>query len=213
MGQMDYSPSEARGGVIKLAIDDPPKAMAAALAISDPWYGSQALAWVGRYWPGDDFLTVLDKALEVSRNQPDPYRVVAVSAWPIRAFIERGAPNRIKVLVPSLCELSDKIENLGSRSNALLLLLESTIVTEKEIWLPVLHKLLDASFPVINWRQATNLRHAIFVLFSVDRELAQEVLNKLPDHRLKGRIENRLKEIDIGHYLPRLFFWVRTETV
>jgi hypothetical protein len=208
---MTLTQADARGLVTKMAAVNPLAALESARAITEPWFACQALAWTGRYWPQSDFAKILDEALQTIEQDRDPFRVVAGAAWPIRAFIERGAGERIRNIVPELILRSSEIANMGSRSEALLTLFQAVALAEKDMWRPVLDELVRVSFPFVNWRQPRNLRLVVLMLVNVDNDVAQDVLSGLPDGRLKSQITNRLQTEDSRHHTPRKFFWVNAD--
>ena len=64
---MSDNPAQARDRAISLAHSDPSAAITLAREINDPWFACQALAWVGRFWPGDDFESVINEAFEIGQ--------------------------------------------------------------------------------------------------------------------------------------------------
>jgi hypothetical protein len=70
----------------RLASDQPAQALRLAQAIEAPWFRSQALSHVGRYWPDETYNRILVEAMRSADAQDGIYKQVAVSAWPIRVF-------------------------------------------------------------------------------------------------------------------------------
>jgi hypothetical protein len=204
---MSDNPTQARDRACSLAHSDPSAALTLAREINDPWFACQALAWVGRFWPGDDFETVINEAFEIGRKCSDPYRVVASAAWPVRALIERGASSQISTIVHPLLALANEIPSLASRSEALFLLFQATRPGMQTDWLPVLEGLIEASFPTVHWRQSRALSEAILIVAAEDSRLANDILHRLPEGKLKTQIEKRLNTLDLTNNRPRVFFW------
>ena len=201
------SPKQARDSAASSARRDPSAALTLARQINDPWFACQALSWVGRFWPSDDFETVLNEAFEIGRKCSDPYRVVASAAWPARAFIERGASSRISAILHPSLAVANEIASLASRSEALFLLFQATKPGMQTNWLPVLEGLMKASFPTLHWRQSRNLSEAILIVAAEDSSLANDILRQLPEGKLKTQIEKRLNKLDPTIPRLRLFFW------
>ncbi len=199
--------TQDRDRAASLVHSNPSAALALARQIADPWFACQALAGVGRFWPSDDFEAVINEAFEIGRKCSDPYQVVASAAWPVRALIERGVSNQISTAILSLLALADQIESLASRSEALFLLFQATKPDLQTNWLPVLEELAKASFPTVHWRQRRNLRDAILIAAIEDRRLANDILSRLPDGKLKTHIEKRLSTLDSTDGYVRAFFW------
>ena len=203
----DY-PTQDRDRAISLARSDPSAALTLAREISDPWFACQALAWVGRFWPGDDFETVINEAFEIGRKCSDPYRVVASAAWPVRDLIERGASSQISTMVLPLLALANEIPSFASRSEALFLLFQAAKPGMQTNWLPVLEELIKASFPTLHWRQSRSLSEAVLIVAAADSRLANDILHRLPESRLKTQIEKRLnRPLHPTNTRLRAFFW------
>ena len=189
----------------RLAPTDPTRALATARAIEDPWFKCQALAWVARFAPDDQFIRIIKEALRVCRAEVDPYRVVAPAAWPIRAIVER---NRLEVLpsvIPDLLLRAKDIEILASRSEALFLIFQAVFPAGREHWLEVFQSLREASTPLKSWRQRRNLCDALLIVYGEDKPLAQETISGLDDLKLKTKIERLLTTSEPR--VPRPFFW------
>jgi hypothetical protein len=197
--------TQQRDAAGRLAPTDPTRALATARAIEDPWFACQALAWVARFAPENQFIIIIRESLRVCRAEVDPYRVVAPAAWPIRAIVERNRLEMLPSVIPELLLRAQDIEILASRSEALFLLFQAVFPSGRENWLAVFQSLREASTPLISWRQRRNLRDAILIVWGEDKPLAQEILNALDDVKLKKKVEKLLATSEPG--VPRAFFW------
>lgn len=83
----------------RLASDQPARALSAAQAIDAPWLRRQALCHVARHWPDEKYDGILTEAVRAADSQDEIYEQVAVSAWPIRAYLERGNANPAQALL------------------------------------------------------------------------------------------------------------------
>jgi hypothetical protein len=189
----------------RLAPTDPTRALATARAIQDPWFACQALAWVARYAPDQQFIKIIKESLRVCSTEIDPYRVVAPAAWPIRAIVERNRSEMLPSVIPELLLRAKDIEILASRSEALFLLFQAVFPAGRENWLAVLQSLREASTPLISWRQRRNLCDAILIVWGEDKPLALEILSALDDLKLKKKIEKL--QVTSQLHVPRPFFW------
>jgi hypothetical protein len=189
----------------RLAPTEPTRALAAARAIDDPWFACQALAWVARFAPDNQFSKLIRESLHACNSADDPYKVVAAAAWPIRAIVERNHADMFPAIIPGLLLRAKEIDNFGSRSEALFLLFQAVFPAGRANWFPVLQSLREASRPLINWRQRRNLRDAVLIVWAEDQPLAQEIINDLNDSKLRGKIERLLETSE--SYAPRPFFW------
>ena len=204
---MTESPTQARDRAISLARSEPSAALTLSREINDPWFACQALAWVGRFWPADDFETIIIESFEMGRRCSDPYQVVASAAWPVRALVERGTSNQISAIALPLLTLANEIASAASRSEALFLLFQAAKPSEPRNWLPILEELVKASFPTLHWRQNRALREAILIVAAEDGGLAHDIVHRLPEGRLRTQIEKRLNALDSTTAYPRVFFW------
>jgi hypothetical protein len=202
---MMSSTTQARDQVSRLAKSDPAAALTVARSIDDPWFGTQALAWAARFGPSDRVEAVTDEALRRARTSDDPYRVVASSAWPLRALVERGLFTGLPAHISRLLTQSERIENRASLSQALFLIFEATAPADRRIWLPILERLISTSHPVVHWRQRRNLRDAILVAATRDLSLARERCDQVQDTKARRQIEIGLAGSKLQK--PREFFW------
>jgi len=199
------SATQQRDSAGRLAPTDPARALATARAIADPWFACQALAWVARFAPEDQFISIIKESLLVCRAEVDPYRVVAPAAWPIRAIVERKHLKLLSSVIPDLLLRAEDIQILSSRSEALFLLFQAVFPAGGVSWFPVFESLRMASTPLISWRQRRNLGDAILMIWNEDQPLAQEILSALDDVKLKKKVEKLLATSE--PVVPRAFFW------
>ena len=109
------------------------------------------------------------------------------------------------IIVARTLPLARSIENLGSRSAALMLLFQAVLPYDRDIWRPVLDELIDASEPVLNWRQRRNFRDVFQLLLGKDRALAHDLMDSVSDQALRAIAD---KAIKVGaSAAPRPFFW------
>ena len=197
--------TKQRDSAISLACTDHARALARARAIEDPWFACQALAWVARFGPENQFIKIIKESFRVCKDEVDPFRVVTPSAWSIRAIVER---NRLDQLSSPMHELSLRardIELLASRSEAIFTLFQAVFPAGRKYWSAVFQSLREASTPLRSWRQRRNLGDAILLVWGEDHALAQEVLSALDDEKLKRKIERLSASPE--PQLPRAFFW------
>jgi len=199
------SATQQRDRAARLAPGDPALALSTARAIHDPWFACQALAWVARFGPEEEFAKTVYESLRVVRDEVDPYRVVAPSAWPIRAIVERDHMELLPSVIPELLLRAEEIELMVSRSEAVFLLFQAVFPAGREHWLPVLDSLRQASTPLISWRQKRNLADAIMIVRSEDEQLAFEIYDAVDDQKLKRKITKMWAIPEL--HLPRKFFW------
>lgn len=203
---MSLTPTSQRQLSISLAVKDPQQALVVARSIEDPWFRCQALAYVARYWPGKDYETFLREASKAADSQDNWYKRVTVSAWPIRAYLERGSQAPAKSLLERYATEASNIENMGGRSEALLMLFQAAKPFDRKLWEPVFRALVQASEPALAWRQLRNIRNAIAMVAADNPKLVQEAISRLADEKTVAAIK---RDVENGKTAePRPFFWL-----
>jgi hypothetical protein len=206
MREMSLTPTGQRELAMSLVAIDPKHAVSVARAIQDPWFRCQSLAYAARYWPGEDYARLLKEALKAADSQENWYKRVTVSAWPIRAYLERGCQTSAQKLLEKYSAAAGNIENNGGRSEALLMLFQAAKPYNRSLWQPVLWALVRATEPAITWRQIRNIRNALAMVSADTPSLVQEALRRLSDEKIVARIT---RDIEIGKTAePRQFFWL-----
>lgn len=150
--------------VIKSAQSDNEHALKLARKIDDPWYRTQALAWVARYAPNGKIEKLGREALDSASEQVDPYKVVAASAWPVRALIERDLGEVAEEAIVRLLDLSERIDHPVSRLEALFLLWEAVYLLGDGMRRQVRDKLVAACRAADSWKAGDRLSWAATIL-------------------------------------------------
>ena len=116
------NPTSGRDLVFKKAKTEHGEALECARLIAEPWFRAQALAAVARYAGDQRVEAIAQEALDAASEQDDSYKVVAVSASPTRALIERQRTQKVEQIALQLLALSDRIDHPVSRLEALFML-------------------------------------------------------------------------------------------
>lgn len=200
------TPTGQRQLAIDLIARAPEQAASVARSIEDPWFKCQALAHVARYWPDNQYESFLREAVKTGDSQINWYNRVSVSAWPIRAYLERRNPQPAEMLLRRYTDEARHIENMGGRSEALLTLFQAAKPFDRSLWEPVFHSLVEAVEPVFGWRQVRNIRSAIAMLAPDGAALAQEAIERIKDEKT---VKALTRDIENGKTAePRAFFWL-----
>jgi hypothetical protein len=203
---MSLTPTGQRQLSNSLAASDPMRAIAVARAIEDPWFRCQALAHVARYWPGEDFEPILREASKAAESQDNRYKRVTVSAWPIRAYPERRSEPAARSLLERYAREASNIENMGGRSEALLMLFQAGKPFDPRLWEPVFWALVQASEPALAWRQLRNIRYAAAMIATENPSLVQEAISRLSNEKTVTALKRDLENGKSAE--PRPFFWL-----
>ena len=198
-------PTAARNLSNRLAMDQPEEALRIAREIQSPWFKCQALSHVARYWPDEKYAKLLEEAVRSADSQDQVFNCVAVSAWPIRAYLERGNPSPAKKLLIKGTQAARTIENMGSRSEALFSIFQAARPFEFELWQPVFLTLVVEAEPASSWRQLRNLKNAAAMVSSEHPALLENALTKLSDVKTPSTVKRYLDEHI--HAEPRPYFW------
>ena len=203
------SPTKERDRAIEIARADVQRGLAAARAVSDPWFRVQAIAWVA--WlspPPRDREAVLEAFNALDRAQ-EPWQLCGAAAWPIRAAIEKGYPDLAREGLRRLLEASRSIRPPASRSEALFLLLQAAFPRGPDFWRPVFDQLVAMCADDEHWRVRRNLRDALLIVSTSSTDLARTVASSLPEGTTKRQVQRALESRESQE--PRLFFWAKTE--
>lgn len=198
------TPTGARELVSRLALAQPEDALSVARGIEAPWFRCQALSHVGRHWPDQTYTRYLEEAIRAADCQDQIFNRIAVSAWPIRAYLERGNPHPAKKLLIEYADISSSIENMGSRSEALFSIFQASKPFDIELWKPVFWALVAAAEPALSWRQLRNLKNAVAIVASDYVELAHQTLERLSEPKNLSTVRRYLDENIVER--PRSYF-------
>lgn len=148
-----------RDQAIKLAKSDVCKALAIAIALSDPWFRSQALSWVARFTDGDPEPIAARAALAAAACG-DEYKKSAVRAWEIAALAERKCYESARKALREALEIAGRVQPLSSRSEALLLLMQAAFVIDRNTAANVAAILTQSCPAGVHWRCKRAATHA-----------------------------------------------------
>lgn len=203
---MSLTPTHERDLAHRLSKSEPEKALEVARRINDAWFRCQALSQVARYWTHSDYKRLLKEAVKAADSQNDAYKQVAVSAWPTRAYLERGDASPAKELLERYTVAATRIENMGSRSEALFMVFQAAKPFAPDLWKPVFWALMAAAEPALAWRQRRNIRDAIVMISRDDPGLAKKAMANLSDHKTIAAVRLDLENGRCAE--PRPFFWL-----
>jgi hypothetical protein len=193
-----------REDAIQLAKRDTSAALDCARSISEPWYRCQALGWVARFAPDEQFQWIVDEALQTAASSDAPYVRVGAAAWPIRALIERSAVESAEKAIKAVLAYAPQIDYLGSRAWALCSVFEAAKAGPDRLWLPVVDAMLDFAHPPLHWRHRRAIRDAVLTIVKTDPEMSKQIISRLTEEKL---IQQLNRHIEAGLYWdPRPFF-------
>jgi hypothetical protein len=197
--------TRARDRAIKLAKDDPRAALHASRSVDDPWYRTQALAWVARFTEGKAGAAIAEEALRTSQECADLYQAVAVTAWPLRALIERGDLAAARRELQSVMGRLPDVCPASSRSVAALTLLQACFDLGPEVRRELVGVLAATAAADEHWRIQRNLVDALGMLHATEPALASELAAATPHAKTRRRA---LEAFDAPRRAsPRPFFW------
>ena len=142
-----------------LAKRDSRKALEKALDIRDPWFRSQALAWVARFTK-DDPIKIAMRAAKAGSECDDDYKKTAVCAWEIAALAERKLFTEARKRLRMALSQSRGVTPLSSRAEALTLLLQAAFLIADEDAKVVADELRNSCGHDSHWRCKRAIRDA-----------------------------------------------------
>jgi hypothetical protein len=187
------SASRARDRAAELAKADSVAALREARAIPDPWFRSQALAYVARFAAEKEIEGIVGEALDACRECGDAYRRLAAAAWPLCALVERGTFDRVRDSLASLLAEEADVHPASSRSEALFLLFQACFDLDAVTRESLVRKLVAAHAEARHWRSRRNLIDALTMLNARDRALAERIASEVGDERARRRLEASLR--------------------
>jgi hypothetical protein len=202
------SPTEERDAAIDLAPTNTTNALTLARGIADPWFRCQALAWVARYAFEELVLPLAHEALDTALQQVEGYKAVAVSAWPVRAVIERDQTDPLPPWLSELLKRARDIDHPVRRLDALLLLWQGAFLFQHSATDEIFEEFLRACDAADSWKAGYCLEEGILILALRDPARATELAERMGDGRYKRRTLKKLSELT--KWPPRPFFWADT---
>ena len=199
------SATEERDAVAGLAPTNTTKALALARRITEPWFRCQALADVARYASKESVSPIAHEALNTALQQEDAYKVVAVSAWPVRAMIERNQTDSLPLWLSELIKRARDIDHPVSRLEALFLLWQGTFPFVHSETDEIFEEFMRACGSANSWKAGARLEEGLLMLASRNPALAAELAQRMVDSSYKRRALKRLSEREQRQ--PRPFFW------
>lgn len=142
-----------------MAKRDSRKAHEKARGIPDPWFRSQALAWVARYTE-DDPIKVAKQAAKAASECDDEYKKTAARAWEIAALTERNLLTEARKGLRAALSQSRSVMPLSSRAEALTLLLQAAIQISPKDAQEVANELTHSCGQDSHWRCRRAIRDA-----------------------------------------------------
>ena len=172
----------------RIAVTNFEKALPLARNVSDPWFRCQALAQAARFAPEKYVVRTAQEAIEAALMATDVYKKVAVTAWPLRALIERGHEKNAIELSSPILRLSAQTANPVSRSDALFLLWQAFFPCEG-------HKSVFGA--LINscnghWKADYVLRQVVLIWANEDQGEAQKLAASMREGKYKRQAKKRL---------------------
>lgn len=175
------SPTQLRDKAHRLAAACSDDALQVARAIPEPWFAAQALAAVARWIDEARVLAIADESLAAAGACADDYQRAAVSAWPIRALVERGQVEAAHRALRRARTLALAATPAGSRAEALLGLLQGAWALGAPTRRQFAEDLLSLRRDSDHWRVNRALVQAVEMLAKSEPEVALEVAGRIAD--------------------------------
>jgi hypothetical protein len=198
------SNTDDRDLACRTAPRDPERALDVARRIPDDWFRAQALACVARHAAENLVEPLAEESLHSARQAKEPYRTTAVSAWPIRALIERGRVGAAKRTLIEGLELVPRVQPVSSRAEALMLIWEAVFPAGRELRRLALEAISQHCEPDAHWRAMRLYSCVVWTWASESVEEAGVVVAQMPEGAAKRKAAKLLESGTA--YPPRDFF-------
>lgn len=198
------SSTNSRNHATALAESNPRRALELALAVDDPWYACQALAWVLRFAEEPD---ASKAAAEIPRRAAlcrDDYQRSAVRAWEIRALVEKGQKKASEHSLDEALAAARLAKPLPSRSEAFFLIYQAAFPLGSRTVGLLVRNLIEVWKARPHWRSERNVVCALAMLSSIAAKEAESTLASLGNSNISARVN---RQISLKFTNPRTFFW------
>ena len=186
----------------RLIETDPEAALRKVDAAESAWNRSIGYAWVARFTPGDP-IPVAFAAANAASDGKDAYQRSASRAWEIAALVERGFRTRARVSLEDAAEVADTAEPVGSRAEALLLLLAAAARIDPAAAWTVAERIVRGAGDQSHWRFKRAVWSTAGILAGIDAAAAADFVSMNPP----GKLRDRSRKEAARPCPPRPFFW------
>jgi hypothetical protein len=201
-----YTAPDLRTIACDLAASDTERAVHYAHQIDDPWYACQAFSYCARYGPEADFDRFIQLAFDRAASAADEYQKLAVTAWPLRALIERYRSEYAKEHFRQLKNMASRVEPLASRAEACFHVWQAVGVNDA-----LSHEafpwVLANCHPIRHWRQERAVRRAVIQAITYLGFSRSEAIQHVKNRGVIEKIQQRLAQGETdclrGFYWPR----------
>ncbi len=183
---------------------DAERALHFARRIPDPWFRTQALSCVARWAADKQVEPLVREALRAARECDRKAGTAIVSAWPLRALIERERVAAARRALVRVLAIIPEVEPVGSRAEALDTLWHAIFPGGVQ-FRRLLLGAIDSCGPDAHWRAKRLYVDIVSTLAKEDGAAADRVLAQMPPGAAKRKAAKVLGE---GRSMsPRPFFW------
>jgi hypothetical protein len=183
---------------------DTDRALHFARRIPDPWFRTQALACVARWAPDKQVEPLVREALRTALECDQAFGTAMVTAWPLRALIERERLAAARRALVRVLGIIPTVEPLGSRAEALDTLWHAIFPGGVQ-FRRLLLGAIDSCAPDAHWRAKRLYVDIVSTLAKEDGAAAELVLAQMPQGAAKRKAAKVFGE---GKSIsPRPFFW------
>jgi hypothetical protein len=175
-----------------------------ARCIDDPWFASQALAWVARFAPESSVAGLAAESQRRADLCADDYKRSAVRAWPIRALVERGHDKEARKDLSAAITIARRATPSSSRSEAFFLLFQAAYPLGAAAVSPLADLLFETWHNDPHWRCERCLVNSLSMLSVIDAARLEALKKSCPASRIFAKVNTSIQR---GLTAPRSFFW------
>lgn len=197
------TPTELRNQSCNIAKADAEAALKMAMAIEDPWFSCQALAWGLRYASRERISEISELFIGRSKICADAFQQSAVQAWLVRALAERDFSGEATKVLDGAKKIALNAEPESSKSESLFTLFQAAFPLGAKQLIPLSLLLREGVSAQSHWRCRRNLADALAQLSQIAAGEMGSILASC-DERIVVEVKNRISD---GLIHPREFFW------
>lgn len=199
---MANAPTGLRNKVKQLVTSDIDKAATLAAEINDPWFKSQALAFVAdKIGDRKRKEKILEQSFSSALEADSPNRIVSVSSWPLRVLSKSKEVKLVNTEVNKLINILEKESHPVRKLDALLNLIHALHHGPIETLNTVVKKYIEIAEICKSWKKDTGLYEIALLIKKHDLKASHRLINLIWDDVKKKKA---LKDIENGELIKNI---------
>lgn len=199
---MANASTELRNKVKQLVNSDIDKATRLAAEINDPWFKSQALAFVAdKIGDRKRKEKIIEQSFSSALEADNPNRVVSVSSWPLRVLSEFKEAELVNAEVNKLIIILEKESHPVRKLDALLNLIHALHHGPIEALNTAVKKYVEIAKICKSWKKDAGLYEIALLLKKHDPKISHRLIDLIWDD---GKKKKALKDIEDSELIKNI---------